>query len=142
MRRLIWLKSAHPEEKSLVFSQFKDALTIVGKVGDGNKGRNGSEGSPTYEAIGHRAQLQTVPNLTFCSPRFQALDANGILHVKLLGGGGTGGGQLAKAAIRRFTEEDRVSVLLLSTQKQVCVVGCQCFPCESWCYSLALQCSR
>ena len=51
--------------------------------------------------------------------RRQALDANKIRHVKLLGGSGAGGGRLVKDAIRRFTEDESVSVLLLSTQKQV-----------------------
>ena len=65
------------------------------------------------------AFVLTLTRVPFRLRRVQALDANGILHVKLLGGGGTAGGQMAKAAIRRFNEEDGVSVLLLSTQKQV-----------------------
>jgi hypothetical protein len=32
MRRLLWLKQHQPQEKCLVFSQFPDALTLLGKA--------------------------------------------------------------------------------------------------------------
>lgn len=34
MRRVLWLREVSPQEKSLVFSQFKDALTFVAKALD------------------------------------------------------------------------------------------------------------
>ena len=37
LRRLLWLREHRPDEKALVFSQFREALVMVGKVGLGGR---------------------------------------------------------------------------------------------------------